>query len=407
MTNSYKYPFVLILVGIASLGGCNSSATGPEGNSPPTFLQSVPATDGNAETAAYGRAIAETGDGGYLLAGMIQTENQKSDIYVARLSAEGDVRWEKTFGDETTDIAYDLIKTRAGDYVIAGAKGNKTYLLRIDEGGTVNWEHSYNRNDKPAHLLSDEGFAVMETQDGGFAVAGRTAVPWEPGGGASYGPSILRVDEEGQVRWFNDYLADVGKGQALAITQTSEGDFFIPGLFPSGGPFFKVTTAGELDELSRKGDQPALYKGLAGVSEGGYIITGRSFGPGLGQLVATKLSASGEQLWYKTYGAGIGEAILKAEDGNYIIGGIKYQEEENDQIILLKIDQKGKVLWEKSQKLAGEAMLYDIEQSTSGAIIATGRFNFPGWRVPVFPIVLRTNTRGDIHNIDAMLREEN
>src|SRR5699024_1380252 len=326
-----------------------------------------------------------------------------ADIYVTRLSPEGDTRWEKTFGGKSKDIANDLIRTSAGDYVIVGIRGNKTYLLRINGQGMVSWERSYNRDDQPGHLLSDEGFAVVETDNGGFAIAGRTAVPWESGGGSYSGPSILRVDEDGHVLWFKDYLKDVGKGQALMITQTSDGDFFVPGLFPNSGPFFKVTTGGKLDDLSQNKNQAALYKGLTTLPGGDHIVTGRTFGPGLGQLVAAKLSASGEQLWHNTYGAGIGEAIVQTQDENYIIGGIKYQDGGN-QIILLKIDQKGKVIWEKSQELAGDAMLYDVEQTTNGAIIATGRFNLPGWRVPVFPLVLRTDTQGDIQNIEAKIQ---
>src|SRR5699024_2019423 len=143
----------------------------------------------------------------------------------------GELVWEKTFGGQFDDRAYDLIRTRAGDFVIVGVKSHSyLYLLRINAQGQVSWEQVYRRIDEPRHLAGDEGFAITQTNDGGFAVAGRTSVPYTGGGGGYLAPSVLRIDSEGKRLWFRHYYDGVGIGHALAITQTLDGDFLVPGL---------------------------------------------------------------------------------------------------------------------------------------------------------------------------------
>lgn len=374
------------------------------------FLKTVSATDQDIETAAWTRSVAVIGEReGYLLAGMVSTQNRGTDIYLARLDPDGQTEWEKSIGGTGDDRAYDLIRTRAGDFVMAGVSNNKIYLVRINGQGQVSWERKYLRDGAPNYQLSDQGYAIVETPDGGFAVTGQTAIPGDIIELRTKVPSILRVDEDGTLLWFKKYKNGGEDGYGSAITLRADGGFLITGKYFNSSAFLEVTERGMLEEISKGREERVLYSDIVHIDNGeGYMITGQDTKIDRGALVVSKLSASGEQLWSQTYGGGSGEAIIRAQDGNFIVAGTKYQKGGmiKDLVTLIKIDQEGNTLWETTQKLAGNAELYDLQQTDSGAIIATGRFEFPGWRIPVFPLILRADRQGHIANIETMLKPE-
>lgn len=391
----------VVTICLVMLTGCDTTDTAI--NQTPTFLQSIPATAGDMKAPAYGRAIAETGEGGFLIAGVIKTKDRKNHIYVVRLSPQGTIRWEKTFGGEEVN---DLIRTSTGDFVLAGVSSNQIYLVRFDEEGTVSWQNKYLRDSEPAYQLSDKGYSTVETMDGGFAIAGQTAIPGDIIELRTKVPSILRIDENGKKLWFEKYQNEGQEGAGLLITRRPDGGFFMAGRYASSSVFLDINGKGRLEDFSKGAEERILYHDIARLdNDEGYMITGKDTKIARGALVVSKLSTSGEQLWSKTYGGGSGEAIVKTKEGNIVIAGIKYNKEGTirDLITLFKIDQEGNKLWEVTPKLAGNAKLYDVEQTSSGAIIATGRFKFPEWQVETYPIILRTDAMGHINNIETML----
>ena len=53
--------------------------------------------------------------------------------------------------------------------------GGSGLLFRVDDSGNLLWDQAYSRSDR------DELYAIVECSDGGFALAGQTAVDWEEG----------------------------------------------------------------------------------------------------------------------------------------------------------------------------------------------------------------------------------
>ncbi len=133
--------------------------------------------------------IAQTQDGGFLLAGFSMDSSQQVDIWLAHCASTGELERETSFGNPSfDDYANSLIQLNDGTYLI-GILGNGMALKRIDEDGNILWERS---------LVGQSVYgaeALIELESGGFLVAGFVQII----GGRSYDAIVLRTDAEGLV----------------------------------------------------------------------------------------------------------------------------------------------------------------------------------------------------------------
>jgi outer membrane protein assembly factor BamB len=139
----------------------------------------------------YPSQVAQTEDGGFLLAGFSMNSSPlQADTWIARCTSTGELKWETSFGDSTfDDYANSLIRLSDGTYLI-GTIANSVLLSRIDKDGNVLWRRS---------LLEQQtvygGMALTELKDGGYLVAGLIQLV----NGRSYDAILLRIDVEGWV----------------------------------------------------------------------------------------------------------------------------------------------------------------------------------------------------------------
>ncbi len=144
--------------------------------------------------ADLGWAVQATDDGGVILAGETGSFGGGADFWVVKLAANGAVDWQKRYGGAGVDIARALARTGDGGYLVAGetgsfgAGGRDIWLLRLTAAGGIAWQRSYGG---PGDEI---GFAVREIA-GGVALAGSTT-SFGAGGGDAW---LLRLDAEGLI----------------------------------------------------------------------------------------------------------------------------------------------------------------------------------------------------------------
>jgi len=106
------------------------------------------------------------------------------------------VEWEKTYGDSDDDGAWSLIQTADGGYAVAGytestgAGSRDAYLLKLDAKGKIEWEKTYGGS----HL--DSARSLIKTADGGYAAAGYTYYSRTFSGDVY----LLKLNEEGNLK---------------------------------------------------------------------------------------------------------------------------------------------------------------------------------------------------------------
>jgi hypothetical protein len=89
-------------------------------------------------------SIIQSSDGGYVVAGWTYSFGAGySDMYVVKLDSSGNVQWTKTIGGSVTDVAYSIIQSSDGRYVVAGetlgfgAGEFDFYVVKMDDNGNV------------------------------------------------------------------------------------------------------------------------------------------------------------------------------------------------------------------------------------------------------------------------------
>lgn len=140
------------------------------------------------------------------------------------------MQWNQVYGGTRDDDAHSVIQTSDGGYAIAGetnsfgAGGNNAWLVKTDSSGNMQWNETY------GGAGSDEAYSVVKTSDEGYAIAGGTT-----SFGATKGDFwLVKTDASGILQW-NETYGGVGGSTAQSITQTNDGGFALAGYVDSSG----------------------------------------------------------------------------------------------------------------------------------------------------------------------------
>ena len=167
--------------------------------------------------SSYGRCIKQTTDRGYIVAGA--TWSSDVDMFVLKLDSNGSLQWAKTIGGPGDDFAYSVVQTIDGGYAVAGytrSFGNwsKMYIAKLNSSGALQWT-------KVIAVDGDLAYSIVQTSDGGYAVAGATR-----GGG---GMLIIKLSSDGSLQWSRVVDVSSTDNYARSIIQTSDGGFVAAG----------------------------------------------------------------------------------------------------------------------------------------------------------------------------------
>ena len=311
----------------------------------------------------YGYSIATTADGGYIVAGYTTSFGQgNNDIYLIKLDASGNLQWTRTVGGIGDDYAYSVVQTTDGGYAVAGYTNSfgpgasYAYIAKLDGSGNLQWTKAI------GGLNYDFGYRIIQTSDGGYAVVGNTEDG--PGGRAVY---VIKLDSSGNLLW-TKIIGGAGWDLGYDIIQTSDGGYAITGHTSPFGQGSADVYVIKLDPLGNiqwtrtiGGTNIDHGYSIIQTSDGGYLIAGRtnSFGYGSYDVYLVKLDASGNLQWTKTIGStGWEEAnsIIKTLDGGYAIAGrtSSFGQGSYDMYVV-KLDKNG-----------------NIQNCTTGCLIDTG-----------------------------------
>lgn len=111
-------------------------------------------------------SITKTNDGNFIIVGDTRSNDQDvtnnngaADIWVIKISTDGDLLWEKNLGGTSFDVARHVTKTQDGGFLIAGSsrssdidvlqnKGqNDALTIKVDSNGNIEWENTVGGTD--------------------------------------------------------------------------------------------------------------------------------------------------------------------------------------------------------------------------------------------------------------------
>ena len=202
-------------------------------------------------------------------------------------------------------------------------------LVSVTTGtGTSILRETWNRTFTAYRNYNDTSYAVQQTADGGYILAGVTY----PFGAGTSDAWLVKTDSEGNELW-NMTFGGASYDAALAVQLTPDGGYVFAGYTQSYGAgnadAWLVKTDSEGNELWNMTFGGASYDEALAVQptpDDGYLFTGRTWSYGAGNADAwlLKTDSGGEELWNMTFG-GTGyddsRAIQRTPDGGYILAG--------------------------------------------------------------------------------------
>ena len=276
-------------------------------------------------------SIQQTIDGGYIVGGITESFGKgKKDFWVLKLSSSGTIEWQKTYGGSGNDIARAIQQTSDGGYIITGltesfgAGDYDIWILKLSPNGNIEWQKTYGDDSVNASC------SIQQTNDGGYIVAGYTIVS------NTHDMWVLKLSSSGNIEWQKTYGGNK-VDSAISIRQTNDGGYIVAGFtesFGAGGKdiwILKLNPDGEIEWQKTYG---SYYNDVATsiqqTNDGGYIIGGSTENVfirgiyGKANFLILKLTPLGDIEWQKIYGGQREDRVLSIQQtmlGEYIVAG--------------------------------------------------------------------------------------
>ncbi|MFQ6125967.1 MAG: LamG-like jellyroll fold domain-containing protein [Candidatus Heimdallarchaeota archaeon] len=336
-------------------------------------------------------SIIQTADEGFILAGRMD-----EDAWLVKTDSRGNIEWQQTYGGSGIDATYAVIQTADGGFALAGytcpegtdpGSGMDFWLVKTDARGNMEWNRTYNQGG-----FNDFVYAGIQTADGGFVLAGRTAFCYE----GCFDAWLVKTDVYGNIEWQQTYGGDSGEG-ARAMIQTADGGFALAGRTFSYGAgmddfwLVKTDAHGNMEWQQTYGgaerDGPSA---VIQTMDGGFMLAGYTTDPGAGDptnwlddIWLVKTDAHGTVQWSQTYG-GSGDdeayAVIQMEDGGFILAG-----RMGEDAWLAKIDSCGNIEWQQTYGGAGEEAAQAVIQTVDEGFAFAGHKDGNAWLVKITP----------------------
>ena len=310
---------------------------------------------------------------------------------------EGDTLWTRVYGDTANQMAYSVVQTSDGGFAVAGYTGGYDtadfWLIKIDPNGDTVWTRTYGTDE------SEHAESVKQTYDGGFIMAGWVSFIDTF---LYYNIYVVRTDAVGDTIWTWKSGGEL-YAYAYDVEEMPDSGYVIVG--KTGGPNFDDYDAC-LIRLDSNGDSlwTQVYGGpdhqegydVELTSDGGYVITGLTGSCPDYDAYLIKADANGDSLWGHTYGDSLietGYSVKATSDGGYIISGNAESWTPGDlQTYFIKTNSTGDTLWTRIYGGGFPDEAYSICQTFAGNYVAAGSY---GLSRDTDVYLLKLDTNGD------------
>jgi len=357
-------------------------------------------------------SIQQTSDGGYIVAGLTGDSflEGEYDIWVLKLDSDGNIEWQRTYGGNDTELLWEIDfsiqQTSDEGYIVAGhtssfgAGESDFWVLKLTSNGDIEWQRTYGGGGY------DLANSIQQTSDEGYIVAGST-LSFGAGGMDFW---VLKLTSNGDIEWQRTY-GGVSYEFDCSIQQTSDGGYIVAGTTRSFGVsedegwVLKLDSNGDIEWQRTYGGSSWDYlHSIQQTSDEGYIVAGHthSFGAGIEEAWILKLSTNGDTEWQRTYGGSqedYARSVQQTSDGGYIVAGSTDSFGDFGDINgwVLKLSSNGDIEWQYTY--GGGSIDYasrSIDQTSDGGYVTAGWTYSFGYGEADF-IVLKLSSDGDIN----------
>ncbi len=179
--------------------------------------------------------VQETSDGGYFVVGNTKLPwPYPKSFWIMKISPKGRIQWQKRFGGMEVYLVKDFVITSKDDCLLMGSHelsisdipDSNIWLMKIRTNGDIAWQKEYGQANGYG---SEVGFSIINTQDGGYLISGRTSYRID------FEIMALKLSNNGTIEWFKIFgdtngnsVTDV-RNDANSACQAKRGRFIVLG----------------------------------------------------------------------------------------------------------------------------------------------------------------------------------
>ncbi len=352
--------------------------------------------------------------------------NESFDFWVMKFSSENNLLWQKTYGGSDDDRGYDIITTNDGGFTLLGYSksidgdvtknaGNQDFwIVKITSDGTILWQKTF------GYLGLDNGTTLIQTKDNGYLITGVLDVSASQGQGNSSKNSLrhaggdvwaIKLNANGEFVW-SKYFGGSFTDTPFGVVETADNNYIIAASSDSNdvditnnkGSYdfwiFKIDADGKLVwEQSFGGSEIDEPRAITSTNDGNFIVLGDTrssdkditINNGGADLWMLKIDADGKLIWQKTIGGSsfdVSRSIHKTFNGDFLISGSSRSADGNftnkgkNDAWILKVNANGNIIWQKNIGGSEFDFLYDAIELENGNVIAVGESNSLDGDVP-------------------------
>ena len=363
--------------------------------------------------ADHAWSVQQTFDGGYIVAGSTESYGAGDwDAWLIKTDGEGNELWNKTYGGIFEDGALCVIETSDGGYAIAGYAGYspggkwELWIIKTDENGTEIWSKKYRNGD------SVFGFCIIETEQGYVVVSEANDDVW-----------LVGIDENGDMIW-NNTFGGIKPDDGNTVIHDYNGGYVIVGTTYSFGyghaDLWLVKTnetGGELWNRTFGGVEYDTGSDVIQTFDGGFAITGgiTPYGSSWRDVCFIRTDENGTEVYSNLYGGydlDNGNSIIQTMDGDFVIAGStsSYGSKGVDGW-LIKADENGSELWNVTFGGKDIDSALSVIQSDDGGFVVAGKYRSDdggddAWLVKIgyVPIVTINKPKNGLYFMNFFIR---
>lgn len=309
----------------------------------------------------------------------------------------------KTYGDTTAghaDKGHSVLQTDDGGYIIAGEYNTydvgppnhfygDVYIIRTDQYGDTIWTKTY--GDPNAWEVA---YSMSNTSDGGYIIAASKfdSQLWHLW--------LIKINSQGDTVWSKIFPGSQG---GYCIKKTNDGGYIVTGgLYDIS--LLRIDAQGNTLWLKKYDNESEWEEGnyVQQTSDGGYIIAGVTEFPEPRSLDIwlIKTDSMGDTLWTKIYGGDYIDSpssLCETKDGGYLIAGEYTEQGElglEEHIWILRTDSEGDTLWTKKiNNGSWSDRAYSVEKTSDGGFIIAGETCYENFDSDIY--LLKLNEEGN------------
>ena len=301
-----------------------------------------------------------------------------------KTDANETIQRNQTYGGAGADSAYSMVQTSDGGYALAGetyssgAGDSDFWLVKVDSSGSMQWNKTY------GEPTADRANSIIQTNDGGYALAG-----YSTGKNASNDLWFVKTDSMGNMQWNRTYGGSRWD-DADSVIQTSDGGYMLAGTtnslsddtyIPHDCWLVKTDSDGNM-EWNKTYDKDGGSDGansLLQTSDGGYTLAGHT-GGFIGQNVwIIKTDSDGNRIWdviWSNREPARTSSLIQTSDGGYAITGwtdsLDGYAGMSSYLFLVKVDVNGNIQWNSTYEGLGDNKALFAVQTDNGGYAMAG-----------------------------------